>query len=309
MNLHFATLFNLKFLPQGLNLYDSLKSHLKEFKLHVLALDQQTAKILEKLNRENIVVHRLEELENDSLIEAKSTRTFGEYCWTLTPFIFDFVFNSDETIEMVTYLDADLYFFSNPTNLLDEFYRSPCTALITPHYFNPIFDQVDSSGNYCVQFVSFKKSETEIRERWKTQCLKWCYNRHEDNKFGDQKYLDEWSTLYRNRILESQPNQFIAPWNALFQNNHKIVAYHFHGLRIINSNKVYLSSYLLPNSIIRRFYKPYIQNLKQNIRSIQALAINFDCRQERLNLRLWLKSKSSATYAIFKLLNHNNLSQ
>ena len=52
----------------------------------------------------------LSEIETETLKKLKEERTKGEYCWTLTPFVPKFVFDSDNSVEQVTYLDADVWF-------------------------------------------------------------------------------------------------------------------------------------------------------------------------------------------------------
>ena len=65
-----------------------------------------------KNNFPNINSIMLYELENDLLIEAKQNRTLVEYYWTLTPFFIKYLFENKTNIDFLTYLDADLFFFS-----------------------------------------------------------------------------------------------------------------------------------------------------------------------------------------------------
>jgi hypothetical protein len=185
---NYVTLFNNKYLPQGLSLYESLNKNSVDFRLWIICVDDICFEILKKLNFENIKLINLSDVENNDLLEVKKDRTIGEYCWTLTPFSADFVFSQDESINEVTYLDADIFFLNKGyLNIFQEFNASEKSILITRHAYSPEYDQSSSSGIYCVQFIIFKRNESKIiREQWQKQCIEWCFNRVEDNKFGDQ---------------------------------------------------------------------------------------------------------------------------
>ena len=83
-------------------------------------------------------------------------------------------------------------------------------------------------------------------EWWQARCLEWCFNRAEDGKLGDQKYLDDWPERFAAEVhVLQQVEKTLAPWNVnLFTKKgvkqHKPVMYHFHGLRIIEPTKVWL---------------------------------------------------------------------
>jgi hypothetical protein len=50
--------------------------------------------------------------------------------------------------------------------------------------------------------------------RWAEQCRQWCYYRNEGDKFGDQKYLDEWPKIYAGHVCEIENiGAGLAPWN------------------------------------------------------------------------------------------------
>ena len=134
---HFVTLFDSHYLPQGLSLYKSLEAHGQPFVLWIIAMDEACAVALEKISPKFVQIIRLPEIESDRLIEAKSDRSMGEYCWTLTPFLPSAVFERQPGLERVTYVDADLYFFDQPSKLLDEFTESGKHVMITDHAFAP----------------------------------------------------------------------------------------------------------------------------------------------------------------------------
>ena len=118
-----------------------------------------------------------------------------------------------------------------------------------------MYDQTDTSGIYCVQFMYFKNNleGKKILSDWRKQCIKWCYNRFENGKFGDQKYLDNWPQKYSRVHILNNLGGGVAPWNVQqykvlknlkflkLSNKTKfnLIFYHFHSVKLM-SKKNYL---------------------------------------------------------------------
>lgn len=263
---HFVTLFNSLFLPQGLALHMSMERYASDYRLWVLCVDEETFDILGRLDLPNIRRLKLRDLETPELLKVKPGRTIGEYCWTLTPFAPRFVFESDSTVQRVTYIDADLWFRTSPSRLLDELGKSQKPVLITEHAFSPESDQSATSGKYCVQFVTFTRGLGEcVRDWWEKRCIEWCYARHEDGKFGDQRYLDEWPQRFAEEVHVLKARGLaLAPWNVLRFPYSEASFYHFHGLRILSGGKVDIGAYELPSAVIDNVYRPYFADLRNS---------------------------------------------
>jgi hypothetical protein len=265
---HFVTLFDSNFLPQGLALHSSLERHLNgSYKLWILCLDDQVFTHLNLLSLSNIALLKLSQLETLELLTVKTNRTLREYCWTLTPFAPSFVFEADKTVKRVTYLDADTWLMHDPTNIFSEFNSSGKSVLITDHAYAVEHDQSQTSGKYCVQFITFTRDQGEIvRKWWEDKCLIWCYAKCEDGKFGDQKYLEGFVEIFPNNVhVAKELSCFMAPWNATRFSYLDAILWHFHGLRIIKlfgSLRVYLGDYFLPNNVIQKVYLDYLEDVK-----------------------------------------------
>src|SRR4051812_13749246 len=132
---HFVTLFDRNFLPQGLCLYRSLVRHAQPFVLWVLCMDEVVEARLRELALPAMRLLPLAEVETAALRSVRDTRTVAEYCWTITPFTPSFVMSREPSVKRVTYLDADLFFFSDPRRLLEELDVSSGDVLITPHAY------------------------------------------------------------------------------------------------------------------------------------------------------------------------------
>ena len=262
----YCTLFDSNYLTRGLAMYESLKKYSDNFHLYMFAFDDKSYNLLKKLNLEFATIISLKELEDKELLKIKDSRSAGEYCWTCTPSTIKYCIEN-YNLDACTYLDADLYFFSNPAALIEEMGEK--SVLITEHRYTAQYEQSDTSGVYCVQFMTFKNDENGIKALnwWKESCNEWCYARFEDGKFGDQKYLDDWTTRFDGIHVLQNLGGGVAPWNVqqynLLSDNFHLIFYHFHDYKILENDKVDLGEYILQTNDINILYKPYLKHLEK----------------------------------------------
>ena len=255
-------------------LYTSMKQHLEDFRLFVICVDEAARDKLSPWQGRDLTLLLLSDHETPELLAVKPTRNRGEYCWTLTPFSFEFVFNSHPDVEVLTYLDADLFFLSSDDRIQQEYVESQKGALITLHAYAPDYDQSKTSGKFCVQYLIFDRHKSkDVRSDWQEKCLDWCFNRFEYGRFGDQKYLDAWPQRFNNQVhVLGALNSILAPWNATRFPYSEAVIWHFHGLRLVEIDgrpQVQMDSfYRIPETTIKHVYEPYVAHLAQSYAEI-----------------------------------------
>ena len=282
---HFVTLFDSNFLPMGMCLHASLMQHGQPFRLWILCMDELVEQQLRKLVLPHVSLIPLQEVETDALLDVKNGRTRGEYCWTLTPFTPQAVFDRDPSVQRVTYLDADMFFFDSPQILLEEFAASGKHVLITEHAYAPEYDQSETSGRFCVQFMTFRRTQegAHVMRWWQDRCIEWCFSRFEDGKFGDQKYLNDWPVRFAGEVhVLQQVEKTLAPWNVKHLETVSgalaPVFYHFHALRIVNKNLVmlYLRYQIGKAGLV--LYEEYMRTLRRCLGEITSHKLEIKCR-------------------------------
>ena len=280
---HYVTLFDSLFLPQGLALHMSMERRVNNYTLWVLCVDDETHSILTQLSLPNVSLLRLSNLETKELLAVKPGRTKGEYCWTLTPFAPRFVFEATPELKRVTYIDADLWFRKDPSSIFDEFEASGKAVLITEHSYSPEYDQSATSGQFCVQFMTFDRIEgEEIRKWWEKRCVEWCFGRFEDGKFGDQKYLDLWPEIFKDKVHVLVNKELcLAPWNATRFPYSNSVFYHFHDLRIIGPSEVHIGYYSIPKQTIKNIHHNYIIDLDKAISLLKLNGVKIKIQKKK----------------------------
>jgi hypothetical protein len=201
--------------------------------------------------------------ETSDLLAVRAERTVGEYCWTVTPFTPRIVFDRNPEVARVTYIDADLWFRASPALIFEEFESSGKSVLITEHAYDPHTDASATAGKYCVQFMTFTRNASDpVIDWWSKQCLVWCFNRYEDGKFGDQKYLDDWTQRFTEYVhVLGQKSLIQGPWNSQRFPYSEAVVFHFHGLRLVRGDRVYFGNYRLTTPLIDNVYIPYMAEL------------------------------------------------
>lgn len=285
MMYNFCTLFDSNYLTRGLALHESLVKTGTDFHLYIFAFDDTCAKVLSRLKPERTTVITLAEFEDNELKKVKPSRSVAEYCWTCTSSTILYCLNTFN-LDQCTYLDADLYFYSKPDVIFDEL--GDKSVLITEHRYSSQYNKALKSGKYCVQFVTFRndKNGREALEWWRERCLEWCYARYEDGKYGDQLYLEDWTTRF-NGVHELQHlGGGLAAWNVqqyeFTKDSEKftgreiatgktfdVIFYHFHYLKFFSGGYVELGRRTLTQDVLESFYKPYTAKLMEMSRRLQ----------------------------------------
>lgn len=277
---HFCTYFDHRYLPRGLALYRSLRRHCSSFNLWVLCMDSITHKVLSRMALPNIRLISLDELEKDDepLRTAKKDRSLIEYYFTCTPSLLLYILNSWSEVNMVTYLDADLFFFAPLEPIYEEMGSS--SILIVGHRFPSGLRHLERYGIYNVGLLSFRRDEPALRclHWWRERCLEWCYDRVENDRFADQKYLDDWPTRFSRVTILQHKGAGLAPWNIanytlrlnaghVAVDEQPLIFFHFHHLKQINKwiYDLGLVNYQakLFGLVRHHIYIPYIRELRE----------------------------------------------
>mgnify|MGYP000237452991 CR=1 FL=1 len=286
---YFCTLFDSGYLIKGLAMIRSLAKYCQGMKIYVLCMDVQTKHILENLNLPYVACITLDQVETDELMKAKADRGVAEYCWTLSSCFTSYVMQSCSEIDFLTYVDADLLFYSDVQPLFDEIGES--SIAIIEHRFPERLKDREVNGRFCVEWDSFRRDAQGLAclNRWREQCIEWCYYRLEDGKMGDQKYLDEWPSRYSACHILMHPGAGIAPWNySQYHFGHNaegqitvdgapLIFYHFHQFQLLENGKFdrlstfYTSECPEPAAI----YERYEAELKQCLADVRCIVPAF----------------------------------
>lgn len=212
---YFCTYFDQNYLTRGLALYHSLVRHCAEFKLWVLCMDNLAKRELDKFKLANIITIALEEFESgdEDLLRAKANRSTIEYYFTCTPSLPLYVLKRWAEVDLVTYLDADLYFFNSPELVFQEL--NGHSIGIIGHNFTEHYKHLERYGIYNVGWLSFRRDSNAMAclSWWRDRCIEWCYDKYENGLFADQKYLDEFPTRFDGVHVIQNKGANVAPWN------------------------------------------------------------------------------------------------
>jgi hypothetical protein len=273
--LSFCTVMDRNYLTRGLALYTSLRRHCPSFDLFVLCMDRATFDTLQGLTLHGMKPVPFDDVADEALLQASKGRTMKELSATCKSFFALWLLRRHPAIECLSFLDGDLFFFSNPAALLDH--MEGASVAMTENRF-PARLEPDSSRDYGVfnsGWVCFRRDARGLAclADWCGRCLEWCFDRVEDGKYGDQKYLEDWPRRFDGIVVLKHKGANLAPWNVedysvsrrqglVLVDGDPVIFYHFSGLRQVRP-WLYQSGLELPaKGALRRWvYRPYLRTL------------------------------------------------
>lgn len=275
---YFCTYFDRNYLTRGLALYESLARHCQRpFILWILCFDVETYATLAELNLPEVrLISQLEfESGDEELLSTKHGRSRVEYYWTCSPSLPLYVLKHNPDIDVITYLDADLYFFSDLQPIYDEF--GGASILLIEHRYTPELAHLTAtSGTFNVGLLSFRHDANGLAclRWWRERCLEWCYNRYEDGKYGDQLYLDDWPSRFDGVAILQNKGAGLAPWNfslyclksqdlKVTVDGQPLIFFHYQGFHCVHKNVVAPmgGAYIPTVFTIKNIFYPYARTL------------------------------------------------
>lgn len=303
MRINLCSYFDKNYLSKFLTCMDSVIQHDKDVMFYCLCLDDYTYNYLNKLNYDYLTLISLNDVE-DYFLElkyAKKNREKVEYYFTLSPFLPLYILKKF-SVEIINYIDSDLYFFDSPrkvVNLLDDY-----SIIIVEHGI-----KTQRFGKFNVGWLTFRNDviSKNCLNKWGENCINWCYDYVEGDKYADQKYLDKWPTNYQ-KIKVLSPNYNVAPWNfdnkkvtienkSIYINKNKLIFFHFHGLILFKH--FFSSGFSIYNKKVGKqsidyLYKPYISKLEFYNKKVNVV-------ETRIRNIINFKNYKDSFFKIFKL--------
>lgn len=293
MTRYFCTYFDNNYLLYSLALYRSLKETGIHFRLYAACLDEAAYDNLQRLSLPEVHPIRIADIEahDPQFAACKSNRSKVEYYFTLSPVLPLYLFDTCREIDILGYLDSDLYFFSSPEPIYENLGDN--SLLIFEHGFAQEQDEVNLYGKFNVAFQLYRNDTVgrQCLSWWRDRCLEWCFDYPEDGKFADQKYLDDWPTLFPGVVVaRNRPGVALAPWNwmehdlklengTLKVDGGELVFYHYQGFKFLNWQIVYpgLAQWLLamPDPISDHFHRTYYRAIRRAARQSKAEGLHF----------------------------------
>ena len=318
MSRTYCTYFDHRYLSRGLAMIRSLRRVSPDAVVWVLCLSGESHEALKSMAEPGVELLTVAELENGdgALARAKADgRSIIEYYFTLTPSLLRHVMEKSRG-ELVTYLDADLYFYSSIDPVYEEMGGS--SVLIIPHNFTPAMRHKEIFGRYNVGWMTFRADDNgrSCLQWWRDRTNEWCRDTvDEDNgRFCEQRYLDYFADRFAGVHVLAHPGANLAPWNignrllswtgkSVSVDSCPLIFFHVHGIKQLGKRHFFTvhRSYAAPMTDLMRehIYRPYFYELiaieRQLAQQLPSAAevLRHAALPDGIEFPSWLKSRLS----------------
>ncbi len=142
-------------------------------------------------------------------------------------------------------------------------------------------------GLFNVAWITYRRCAEGLAclNAYKADCTAWCYDRVEDGRFGDQKYLDAWPSRYPNLKIIEHKGFNLAIWNIhnyimrvrdgiVMIDDDPLVFYHFASTQLLPDGSVEVlvlsgGSSRSKAVLLEHVLRPYQRRLQDERRSLQ----------------------------------------
>lgn len=274
----YCTLFDRNYLSRGLCLHRSLLRQGGRFTFHVLCLDEPAFRSLAGADLPGVEPIALDTLLrwDPALAAARRGRALLEFFFACKASLLLYLLERGTGSDRVSYLDADLYFFGDPSLVERECRAS--SIVLAPHRFTQQNLHLIRFGRFNAGWLNVDTGPEALRflAWWRERCLESSTLLVEKARYGDQKYLDQVPGLFPAARILQHPGMNAGPWNldarrvtlgaeGILVEGQPLVFFHFHRLRqaLFGLYDTALHEYgvELTPAIRRGIYAPYVAEL------------------------------------------------
>jgi hypothetical protein len=288
---HYCTYFDSNYLPRGIAMIRSLRRHDPNALIYVLCLDDNTFDVM-AASSENVTLIHIDELlsADPEFADSRNNRTLIEWYFTATSCLVNYIVKKYPTINNLYYLDSDLYFYNSVQPLIEE--SKNAAAQIIEHRFSKQMQHLLVYGRFNVGWIGFSTTAEGLAliHDYRSSCIDWCYEKLEGDRYGDQKYLDQWPQKFPSCVISKHLGANVAVWNIsdrtltrqgkdTFIDDSKLIFYHFQGVaRLKSGNYVIKGDPLLLGNYFELLYASYLNELGE-------IESEFDFESKRIEAR------------------------
>ena len=275
---YFCTFFDIRYLDRGLALYHSLLARGEPFHLWILCMDRETEETLSTQSLRNSTLVTISDLEHADprVTIVRQDRSLVEFYFTSKSFLCQYVFGMNPDVELLTYFDADGFFFGSPGIILEE--MKGYSIGLTGHRFPARLNSMEQHGLFNAGFVSFRRDAEGLGALtwWQDRCIEWCRDYTDCGRYADQGYLNDIPQRFNRVVIIRHKGINAAPWNItqyrvtvagdrILIDSDPLIFYHFHGVKKITTSwfdsglSLYGAS--LTGSVKKHIYTPYLNEL------------------------------------------------
>ncbi len=285
----YCTYFDTSYEPRGRIMVETLRASGETAPVVVVCFDDQTLAQVRAWRVPEVFPVALADLERQvpQLLRVKADRSRAEYFFTATPWVTWLASHWCAPGGWVTYLDADLAFFSSPDPVFAEL--ADASIGLIDHFYRRDHAHLERFGRFNVGWVSFRVDDNgrAALRWWGEQCLRWCSDHPEGGRFADQGYLTEFPDRFAGVHEIQHPGANLGPFNLdsrvitatphgeVRVDGRSLLFFHFHGVRRMAGR--YVSMHIpfgtTANRVVRdSIYRPYVDRLARAEAALPAAA-------------------------------------
>ncbi len=291
------TICSNNYLAQAKSLGDSVTKYNPDY-IFIIALVDEKSTEIDYSYFEPYLILPISEAKIDCLDEMCQRYDITELNTAVKPYLFNYLFETDGSINTIIYLDPDILVYEKFDVLESDFVNYD--IILTPHFFKPIYDDfflkesdILNAGLYNLGFLGLKKSKAsnELLDWWMIKLKDQCLIDFSKGLFVDQLWMNFAPLYFEKVLILKHLGHNVAYWNLherkivdhegknTINNEFPLIFYHFSGFNFNAPENIskYQNRYVFNDrrDVIPLFENYYQLVMDNNFEKLSKIACSY----------------------------------